>query len=339
MRRVSLVGPALALLLAAALVLTGCAGTSGSRSATPAPTSGGSVTTPEVPPTTARWVEGGTVWIANEEGRSLTSVDALSGSRLATYDTPGRPHNIAVSRSGVVAATLPGEGAIFLVRMGGRGRLVSLGGQPHDVKSVGARFVVANEEGRRLQLVDAEGRQSGEIPLPSPPHDVAVTADGRTAWVSLDGSDRLAVVDLEGGALRRLVPTGASPHDLLFAPGGDLWVTDWDGPVRVYSPQGDPKGRVALGQESHHLAFSPDGAEVWVTDNAARRVFVVDTARQAVVDVIETPGAPHHLAIRAGRAVVADGTGAAVVFDVASRRQVAVVPTGAGPHGAAAAAA
>lgn len=131
------------------------------------------------------------------------------------------------------------------------------------------------------------------------------------------------------------MPTGASPHDLLFSPTRELWVTDWNGPVAVYSPGGELRGRVELGPQWHHLAFTPDGAQAWVTDNSANRVFVVEAGRLAVVSTVETPGAPHHVAIAAGRAAVAAGTGIAVLYDVGTRQEAGRVPTGDGPHGVA----
>jgi len=88
------------------------------------------------------------------------------------------------------------------------------------------------------------------------------------------------------------------PHDLAFAPEGRLWVTDWDGPLRVVTPDGRVAGSVALGDESHHLAFSADGARVWVSDAGDRTLLVVDTAGLAVVARIRLAGAPHHLADR-----------------------------------------
>lgn len=293
--------------------------------ASPSPASPGSA----APPVPA------SVWVTNEMGRTLSRVDATGERVLAQHQTPGRPHNVAVGSGGVVAATLPGEGLLYLLDPAVGGRAVDLGGQPHDVKPVGARFVVANEGAAALQTLERDGSPVANIALPAQPHDLAIAPDGRTAWVSLDGSDQLAVVDLERAEVRRLVPTGASPHDLLFSPTGELWVTDWNGPVAVYSAGGELRKRVELGPQSHHLAFTPDGAQAWITDNSANRVFVVDADRLGVVTTVETPGAPHHVTIAAGRAVVADGTGLAVLYDIGTQQEAGRVPTGDDPHGVA----
>lgn len=322
------------LLTAAVIGLAGCTQSAGPRSSPDSP--GPTAAIPSAPSTTAAPAPA-SVWVANELGRSLTHLDLVAGRVLATYETSGQPHNISVGDAGNVAVTLPSEGILHLVDPNLGNRTVTLGGQPHDVKAAGSRFIVANEGSATIHILESDGRRVDDITLPAPPHDLAISPDGRTAWVSLDGSSRLAVVDLDRGAVQRLVPTGGSPHDLLFSPAGELWVTDWNGPVSVYSGGGEFRGRVELGPQSHHLAFTADGSQGWITDNSAGRVFVVDTVRRTLLATIDTPGAPHHVAIANGHAAVAVDIGATVVYDIASRAETARVPTGSGPHGVAAA--
>lgn len=317
-----------------AMLLAACTA-SPSAPAQPPPATAGPTTTQAAPPAPDRVLAQQTVWVANEQAQTISQVDVVASRVVAEEPTPGRPHNIAVGSNGTVAATLPAEGRLYLLEPSSGPVTVALGGAPHDIKAAGDRFVVANEGAATLHILEPDGRRVADVGLPAQPHDVAVSPDGRTAWATLDGSDRLVVVDLEDAAVRRLVPTGASPHDLLFSPTGELWVTDWTGPALVLAADGQVRGRVDLGSESHHLAFGPDGRQAWITDNAAGTVFVVDTERRVVVGNVETPGLPHHVAISGERAAVADSTGVTVIYDVGSRRTTAVVPTGDGPHGVA----
>ncbi len=212
---------------------------------------------------------------------------------------------------------------------------VRLGGRPHDVKIAGRTVVVANEGAARLDLVSLQGKRRGRIPLRANPHDIAVQPGTRRVWASLDGDDRLAVVNLSTRHVR-YVSTGDRPHDLLFAPDGRLFVTDWSGALHVFSRKGKQLATRKLGEESHHLAFTPDGSQVWVTDNALRRIFVVATHGLRVLARLRFPGAPHHVAITPdGRyAVVADHSrGSLVIYRVATRRRVGTVAVGPGPHG------
>jgi hypothetical protein len=274
------------------------------------------------------------VWVALENADQLALVDIAKGKVLARHDAPGGPHNVTVARDGTVAATLYGSDRLVLVRRR-NARFVTLGGTPHDVKASGDLFVVANEAGRRVDLV-RQGERVASINLNAEPHDIAIAPGGYRAWVTLNGTDQLAVVDLQARRVTRYVATGQRPHDILFAPDGRLWVTDWAGPVHVFDRRGRLRGEVELAEESHHLAFTPDGREAWITDHSANRIFIVDARRLRLVDSLPVPGGPHHAAVTPdGRlAAVADHeSGTLLVYNVKRRSPVRTVHVGAGPHG------
>lgn len=274
------------------------------------------------------------VWATAEIAGSLVEVNVATGRVLRRKRTTGGPHNMTVGPGGTVVAGLYASDRIAIVR-DGRLTSVRLGGRPHDVKIAGDRIVVANEGAGRLDLVSLTGSPAGRIPLAANPHDLAIAPGGRIAWVTLDGDDRLAAVNLRTRSVR-YVPTSHSPHDLLFSPDGRLFVTDWNGAVYVFSRSGAELDGRSLGQQAHHLAFTRDGSEVWITDNGLRVLWVLDTRTLRIVARIRTPGAPHHITITAdGRlAVIADNTdGTLLVYRVSTRRLVRTIPVGAGPHG------
>lgn len=273
------------------------------------------------------------IWVAAEGGRVLQEVDLRAASVRRTVPVPGAPHNIVVGPGGIVAASLPATGQLVLIEPGGPPVTVDLGGSPHDVKVAGDAFVVANESAARLDLVDRGGRMVGAVELPANPHDIAPSPDGRTLWTSLDGRSEVAVVDVRARAVRDLVPTGGSPHDLLVGPNDDVWVSDWGGGLMVLTASGGVV-KVPLGDEPQHLAASPDGKELWVTDNGARQLFVLDAPSRSVVASVPLSGAPHHVVVDRGRVAVADNSGSqVVVVDRSGRQVVGAFAVGSGPHG------
>jgi DNA-binding beta-propeller fold protein YncE len=337
---------ALVILLALTVVAGGCSGggeagerwsepagdtrESADRPTQTAETEERSATQPAEPPRENR---SALVWVGVEGRDQVALVDLAAGTVVARHDALGGPHNVTVAADGTAAATLYGSDRIALVRRG-RVRFVRLGGRPHDVKAAGGLFVVANEAGRRLDFV-TRGRHVASVRLAAEPHDLAIAPDGRRAWVTLNGTGELAVVDLRARRVVRYVPTEQRPHDLLFAPDGRLWVTDWDGPVHVLDRNGNLRGRVELGRESHHLAFTPSG-QAWITDHAANRVFVVDGSSLELLAALPVSGGPHHVAITADSrlAAVADhDSGSVIVYDVERRARLRAVDVGAGPHG------
>lgn len=274
------------------------------------------------------------VWVGVEDARRLVLVDLAAGEVRERHRTPGGPHNVTVADGGTAAAALYDGDHLALVR-DGELALVELGGTPHDVKAVGSLLVVANEAARRLDFVRG-GKRVRSVRLEAEPHDLAIAPGGDVAWVTLNGTDELAVVDVGEGEVLRYVSTGERPHDVLFAPDGRLWVTDWRGPVHVFTRDGELDASIELGEEAHHLTFTPDGREVWVTDHGVNRVFVIQARTAEVVASLAVPGSPHHVAITADGelAAVADhDNGTLVVFDVQERRRVRTIEVGAGPHG------
>jgi DNA-binding beta-propeller fold protein YncE len=275
------------------------------------------------------------VWVALENDDRLAYVGIRKGHVIRKRKVPGGPHNLVVNRAGTVAAALWHDRRVAIVRKGSVKNVV-LGGAPHDVKMGGGRILVANQGSNRLQLLSFKGKRRGRIVLKTDPHDVAISPNGYIAWATLEGTDQLARVNLRKKKVLRYMPTGKSPHDILFSPTGRLWVTDWNGAIHVYSRKGKHLKSRALGDEAHHLAFTRDGRQVWVTDHSAHRVFVLSTRSMRLLKSFPIKGAPHHVTItRDGeKAVVADhDRGLLVVYRVATLKRVARIPVGSGPHG------
>lgn len=276
------------------------------------------------------------VWVALEDDGQVAKVNLRTRKVVRRVEIPGRPHNLAVAADGTVVTSLQGAGTIAIIR-DEELDVVELSGSPHDVKVARWIVVVANEGAARLDRVTLNGAVKQSISLKANPHDLAVFAGGTRAWVSLDGTDDIAVVNLVKRRVIRYLSTGERPHDLLFSPGAEqAWVTDWNHGIHVYTRKGKLLREIDRGVEPHHLSFSPDGSEVWITDHGANRVFVFSTATFELLAERKVAGAPHHVAITPDgkRAVVANHDGGVLaVFNAVTHAKLKAIRVGAGPHG------
>jgi DNA-binding beta-propeller fold protein YncE len=216
--------------------------------------------------TVARQDLSGTLLVANRTGGSISLFDLATGFEIARVPIgPAIPHEVAVSPDGRLALT--GEYG------------------PNDAP------------GRHLVVIDvAAGRLTARIDLgpKSRPHSVVFMPDGRRAVVTLEQSDRIALVDVVDRRVLRTYPTGGREgHMVRLSPDGTrAFVTSrgGEGTLSAIALAGEsPPVVVSTGAGAEGLAVTPDGREAWVVNRIARSISIVDTHSLKVIDTIEVP--------------------------------------------------
>jgi YVTN family beta-propeller protein len=212
------------------------------------------------------------------------------------------------------------------------------------------RLAVLSKTDRTLSLVDPDTlRVEARMPAGEDPHEVAVSPDGRTAYVSNYGYGRLHTItriDLAGRRTLGTVDTGAlrGPHGLAWA-GDRLWFT---AEVAKAIARLDPAtGRIDLilgtGQNrTHMIKVWPDLEHIFTSNVNSGTISILD---REPVTTPPPPGAPlprvdwNETAVKVGRgsegfdispdhrelwvANALDGT--ISVIDIAGRRVVATL--------------
>lgn len=241
----------------------------------------------------------GTLLVANKSDASVDLIDLATGESRATLPTGKGPHEAAVSPDGAVAVVsdygtreAPGSTLTVIdVAAGALLRTVDLGRhtRPHGLAWIDGRRLAVTAEGSRHLLVvnPRSGTVEAEIATGQEvSHMVAVTPDGKRAFVANIGSGSVTAVDLE---------------------------------------KREKLADVATGAGAEGIAVTPDGGEVWVTNRAADTLSVIDPGTLEVKATLPCPSFPIRVAITPDgeRALVsAAESGEVVAFDVASRREV-----------------
>ncbi|SNS46716.1 40-residue YVTN family beta-propeller repeat-containing protein [Streptosporangium subroseum] len=114
-------------------------------------------------------------------------------------------------------------------------------------------------------------------------YQMAVTPDGRRAYVTRHDTNTVRVVDLESNtAVGKPIPVGKRPADVAVAPDGKrVYVSNSEsGTVSVIDTATNTTigQSIPVGQAPKGLVVSPDGHRVYVADSGSNQVSVIDTA-------------------------------------------------------------
>jgi YVTN family beta-propeller protein len=171
------------------------------------------------------------------------------------------------------------------------------------------------------------------------PTGVAVSPDGRWAYVSDKVSSNLVVYDTASLKTDALIRVGTSPWGVALSPDGSraYVAANAEGVVSVV----DTAARlvvatIPVGMTPGDLALDPSGKTLYVPSNGSGTVSVIDTATNAVTRIVTVGTQPWGMAVTGSAAFVANyGSGTVSVIDTTSITVVSTITTGANPFGVA----
>jgi len=209
----------------------------------------------------------------------------------------------------------------------------------------GTALAVVNKLGLTVGFYDAvTGAQQALFSLPSRPHEILLSPDRRTAWVSIYGDgiygqnphpgNQIAVLDVPGRRPVGFLSTGdvPAPHGLALAPDGTLWVSSDIGQCVVgLDPRtGDRVAAIPVGTTGGHwLAVTPDGRKAYVSNRARPGIPIVDLVSHRHAGEVATAHATTGLALSPDGARLYsadDQEPALLVVDTATDQVVDAVP-------------
>lgn len=196
--------------------------------------------------------------------------------------------------------------------------------------------LVLNSGDATLSVVDmAQHREVRRIPVLREPHHWALAPDGRELLVGDTVGNVLFVLDPDTFAVERRVPC-ADPYQLGFSPDGKYLTVNGlaRNQVDIYDAATlKLVKRFHLRTMPSHLAYTPDGARVFVTLQGTGRLAAIDLRRMAVAWDAKVGPVPAGVLWLNGRLLVAlMGEDGFAVVDPADGRVERRVRTGKGAH-------
>lgn len=173
-------------------------------------------------------------------------------------------------------------------------------------------LVIVNQHGNEVAFLDAAHKRLGTIPLPAHPHEVSLSPDKKTLYVSVYGSGIFSdnihagrfVYPIDVATRKAKDPIDVSPfqapHGMAWDADGFLWVTtDKSNCVVVVDPK---TGKVVTdvpthSQGSHWIEGLPDGLKAYTSNKFTPFLSVIDMKRRKMVKKIELPNGSEGIAV------------------------------------------
>lgn len=175
------------------------------------------------------------------------------------------------------------------------------------------------------------------------PHEAFFTPDGKEVWITVRGENYVAVLDGDTFKEKNRITVPNGPGMTIFSPDGQYgYVCSSFSPETVVIATADHEVVGHVKQESPFcpdIAATPDGSQVWLTLKDIGKTMVFNARPPfEVAKVIDTGPITNHVNFaRNARGqfayVTVGGLDVVKVFKTDTFEQVAMIPTGALPHG------
>ena len=163
-------------------------------------------------------------------------------------------------------------------------------------------LVVTNKSPSTATIIDvATGQALATLPTGNNPHEVVLSANGRTAVITDYGTGdtpTLTVIDVPARRVVRTISLGqyTRPHGIVYLPGDSLVAVTSESTqnvVIVAVASGEIRKAIPTQRQgSHMVAVTADGRRAWTGDIGSNTVSELDIPSGAYLRSIEVPAQP-----------------------------------------------
>lgn len=282
----------------------------------------------------------GEVLVVNSAEATLSVVDMATEREVRRIPVLREPHHLALTpdkRDLLVGDTMGNTLFDFDPETFALRRRIPIS-DPYQLGfSPNAKWLTVNGLARNQVDIYRAGtyRLVKRFAVSSMPSHLAYAPDSSVVYVSLQGSGRLAAIDLKRMDVLWEKEVGPAPAGVLWLNGKVLVAIMGADYVAVVDPaDGHVERRIETGRGTHQLFLSPDRHVLWVNDRLGGTTVAVDPATLTVERTYLVPGGPDDIDFAPnGDLWITQRFARAVAVLNPETGEVRSIPVGRSPHG------
>lgn len=299
--------------------------------------------------------EARTVYVVNEGDDTVSVIDGISRSVIATIPVGKSPHDIVLDPSGKVAYVTNGESNSVTLLDTATNRVISavegVGRDPQQIviHPRGKFGYVSCFDSANLYVIDLVARRvTATIPVGESPQSVAISPDGERVYLVNLHSPEAMVIETATHKVIAKFTTGEGACGIAISPDGQrLYLGGhgtgmWKGKgemnreVRVFDARTfAPLSQIRCGIMPIAIKFSPDGKQAYVVSHGSGELHIIDARTHKAASVKVGRDCRGVGGSRDGKwAYVSNhGDNTVSVVNVPARKTVTTIPVGRSPLG------
>jgi YVTN family beta-propeller protein len=279
-------------------------------------------------------------FVPNSSDASISLIDVDQMVELRRVPVLREPHHIALTHDGkfLLVGDTAGNEVMFLDPATGDVRRRMTMSDPYQLtfSPDGKWLTVAALVRNQVDIYDAVTLiLANRVAMSSMPSHLNYAPDSSVVYVSLQGSDSLAAIEVRTGKVLRKAKVGSTPAGVLWHNGRLLVGIMGADYVAVVDPtDGKVERRVRTGRGAHVLFVPPDRKAVYVTNQVDGTVTILDPATLAPQRSFKIPGGPDDMVFGPdGRIWASRRWAQAVAVIDPATGQMQQISVGRSPHG------
>lgn len=243
----------------------------------------------------------GLAFVIDSAGAAISVLDVGSAREIRRIPVLREPHHMALTPDHrfLLIGDTTGNELLFLDPQTGAVMRRMTVSDPYQMQfSPDGKWLVVNGLARnQVDIYDAaDYHLAHRIPLRTMPSHLNFSPDSQTVYITLQGTNRLAAIALQNGAVRWDKEVGDTPAAVLWHQGRLLVALMGGAGIAVVDPaSGEVRARIPTGRGAHNLFLAPDGKVIYITNRIDGTLAVMDAQTLKVTRAIRVSGGPDDL--------------------------------------------